>query len=64
MDTQRDTAVSVTGLRKAFGSTVVLDGLDLAVAEGSVYALLGPTAPGRRPPSTSCPRSPRPTPGR
>ncbi|WP_369251826.1 ATP-binding cassette domain-containing protein [Geodermatophilus amargosae] len=41
------TAVSVTGLRKAFGSTVVLDGLDLAVAEGSVYALLGPNGAGK-----------------
>ena len=41
------TAVSVTGLRKAFGPTVVLDGLDLAVAEGSVYALLGPNGAGK-----------------
>ncbi|SFU04957.1 ABC-2 type transport system ATP-binding protein [Geodermatophilus amargosae] len=47
MAPQRDTAVSVTGLRKAFGSTVVLDGLDLAVAEGSVYALLGPNGAGK-----------------
>src|SRR4051812_41349936 len=40
-------AVSVTGLRKAFGTTVVLDGLDLAVAQGSVYALLGPNGAGK-----------------
>jgi ABC-2 type transport system ATP-binding protein len=47
MATPRGAAVSVTGLRKAFGSTVVLDGLDLAVAEGSVYALLGPNGAGK-----------------
>ncbi|MGY1697339.1 ATP-binding cassette domain-containing protein [Geodermatophilus sp. SYSU D00814] len=39
--------ISVAGLRKAFGSTVVLDGLDLAVPEGSVYALLGPNGAGK-----------------
>jgi hypothetical protein len=32
------TAISVTGLRKSFGSTTVLNGLDLSVPEGSVYA--------------------------
>jgi ABC-2 type transport system ATP-binding protein len=39
--------VEVTGLRKAFGSTVVLDGIDLGVAEGSVFALLGPNGAGK-----------------
>ncbi|MGY1786604.1 ATP-binding cassette domain-containing protein [Geodermatophilus sp. SYSU D00698] len=40
-------AVSVAGLRKAFGATVVLDGLDLTVPEGTVYALLGPNGAGK-----------------
>jgi ABC-2 type transport system ATP-binding protein len=39
--------VEVTGLCKAFGPTVVLDGVDLRVAEGSVFALLGPNGAGK-----------------
>ncbi|MET0233988.1 MAG: ATP-binding cassette domain-containing protein [Kibdelosporangium sp.] len=35
------------GLRKAYGSNVVLDGIDLRVPEGSVYALLGPNGAGK-----------------
>jgi ABC-2 type transport system ATP-binding protein len=41
------TAISVSGLRKSFGDHVVLDGLDLTVPEGSVYALLGPNGAGK-----------------
>jgi ABC-2 type transport system ATP-binding protein len=40
-------AIEVTGLRKSFGDHVVLDGLDLHVAEGSVFALLGPNGSGK-----------------
>jgi ABC-2 type transport system ATP-binding protein len=40
-------AVSVVGLRKAFGDTVVLDGVDLEVARGTVFALLGPNGAGK-----------------
>ncbi|MGY1607302.1 ATP-binding cassette domain-containing protein [Geodermatophilus sp. SYSU D00700] len=40
-------AIAVTGLRKAFGPTTVLDGLDLTVPEGTVYALLGPNGAGK-----------------
>ena len=40
-------AISVTGLRKSYGAHVVLDGLDLAVPEGSIYALLGPNGSGK-----------------
>ena len=40
-------AVSVTGLRKTFGATVVLDGIDLTVTEGTVFALLGPNGAGK-----------------
>jgi ABC-2 type transport system ATP-binding protein len=35
-------AVLVRGLRKSFGDHLVLDGVDLDVAEGTVHALLGP----------------------
>jgi ABC-2 type transport system ATP-binding protein len=41
------TCINVSGLRKAYGDHVVLDGVDLAVAEGSIYALLGPTGAGK-----------------
>ncbi|TFV68217.1 UNVERIFIED_ORG: ATP-binding cassette domain-containing protein [Bacillus sp. AZ43] len=40
-------AISVRGLRKSFGDQVVLDGLDLTVTEGSVFALLGPNGSGK-----------------
>jgi ABC-2 type transport system ATP-binding protein len=40
-------AVSVTGLRKAYGEKVVLDGVDLTVGEGEVFALLGPNGAGK-----------------
>jgi ABC-2 type transport system ATP-binding protein len=41
------TAVSVTGLRKSFGGKVVLDDIDLTVAEGTIFALLGPNGAGK-----------------
>jgi ABC-2 type transport system ATP-binding protein len=40
-------AIRATGLRKSFGKQVVLDGIDLDVAEGSVFALLGPNGAGK-----------------
>ena len=40
-------AISVTGLRKSFGGTTVLDGIDLAVPEGAIFALLGPNGAGK-----------------
>ena len=40
-------AVQVTGLCKSFGKQVVLDGIDLEVAAGSVFALLGPNGAGK-----------------
>jgi ABC-2 type transport system ATP-binding protein len=40
-------SISTTGLRKSYGDSVVLDGLDLSVPEGSVYALLGPNGAGK-----------------
>jgi ABC-2 type transport system ATP-binding protein len=41
------TAISVTGLRKSFGDNVVLDGIDLTVAEGTIFSLLGPNGAGK-----------------
>ncbi len=41
------TAVSVTGLRKAYGEKVVLDGVDLSIGEGEVFGLLGPNGAGK-----------------
>ncbi len=40
-------AISVTGLRKSFGDNVVLDGIDLTVAEGAIFSLLGPNGAGK-----------------
>ena len=40
-------AIEVAGLRKSFGDKVVLDGVDLRVAEGTVFALLGPNGAGK-----------------
>ena len=43
----RPPAIAVTGLRKSFGDHVVLDGIDLTVAEGTIFALLGPNGAGK-----------------
>ena len=43
----RPPAIGVTGLRKSFGDHVVLDGIDLTVAEGTIFALLGPNGAGK-----------------
>jgi ABC-2 type transport system ATP-binding protein len=40
-------ALEVIGLRKAYGPTMALDGVDLEVAAGSVLALLGPNGAGK-----------------
>jgi len=40
-------AIRATGLRKAYGKQVVLDGIDLDIAEGTVFALLGPNGAGK-----------------
>ncbi len=40
-------AIHVAGLRKSYGKQVVLDGIDLEVAEGTVFALLGPNGAGK-----------------
>lgn len=40
-------AIIARGLRKSYGAKVVLDGVDLTVPEGSVFALLGPNGAGK-----------------
>jgi ABC-2 type transport system ATP-binding protein len=39
--------IEVSGLRKAFGKTVALDGLDLVVSAGEVHGFLGPNGAGK-----------------
>ncbi|MFB8354605.1 ATP-binding cassette domain-containing protein, partial [Streptomyces niveus] len=41
------TAVSAVGLRKSYGDKLVLDGIDLRIPAGSVFALLGPNGAGK-----------------
>ena len=40
-------AIEVSGLRKFFGKTAALDGLDLEVAAGEVHGFLGPNGSGK-----------------
>ncbi|MFB9833795.1 ATP-binding cassette domain-containing protein [Actinoallomurus acaciae] len=40
-------AITATGLRKSYGDKVVLDGVDLEVAEGTIFSLLGPNGAGK-----------------
>jgi ABC-2 type transport system ATP-binding protein len=40
-------AITATGLRKSFGGTAVLDGIDLEVGAGTVFSLLGPNGAGK-----------------
>ena len=40
-------AIRAVGLRRSYGKQVVLDGIDLEVAPGTVFALLGPNGAGK-----------------
>lgn len=42
-----DNAIAISGLRKTFGPTTALDGLDLDVARGEVHGFLGPNGAGK-----------------
>ncbi|KNE81015.1 daunorubicin resistance protein DrrA family ABC transporter ATP-binding protein [Streptomyces xinghaiensis] len=44
---QSPAAVSAAGLRKSYGDKTVLDGIDLRIPAGSVFALLGPNGAGK-----------------
>src|ERR1039457_892528 len=39
--------IEARGLRKAFGTTIALDGIDLRVEEGRILALIGPNGAGK-----------------
>ncbi|GHI10130.1 ABC transporter [Streptomyces cellostaticus] len=43
----RSSAIAVSGLRKAYGDKVVLDGIGFDVAAGSIFSLLGPNGAGK-----------------
>src|SRR5215831_2864759 len=43
----RSSAIALSGLRKAYGDKVVLDGIDFDVAAGSVFSMLGPNGAGK-----------------
>jgi ABC-2 type transport system ATP-binding protein len=47
MEHDEDLAVSVRGLRKTYGKSVAVDGLDLEVRRGEVFSLLGPNGAGK-----------------
>ncbi|MFG2622742.1 ATP-binding cassette domain-containing protein [Streptomyces sp. NPDC048507] len=42
-----DLAIAATGLRKSYGDKTILDGVDLTVPTGTVFALLGPNGAGK-----------------
>ncbi len=42
-----NSAIAASGLRKAYGDKVVLDGIDLDVPAGTVFSLLGPNGAGK-----------------
>lgn len=41
------TVIEARGLRKAFGTTVALDGIDLRIGEGRIVGLIGPNGAGK-----------------
>ncbi len=41
------TALELIGVRKRYGKTVALDGLDLKVPKGSIFGLIGPNGAGK-----------------
>lgn len=40
-------AIETTGLRKSFGDTLAVDGIDLQIPRGTVFGLLGPNGAGK-----------------
>ena len=46
-DSSTAPAITAVGVHKSFGDHLVLDGVDLTVAQGSIFALLGPNGAGK-----------------
>ena len=46
-EVERKTAIEARGLRKACGATAAVDGLNLTVAAGEVFGLVGPDGAGK-----------------
>ncbi|WP_159056632.1 ATP-binding cassette domain-containing protein, partial [Streptomyces yokosukanensis] len=42
-----DMAIAAHGLRKTYNDKTVLDGIDLTVAQGTIFSLLGPNGAGK-----------------
>ncbi|MFD3744744.1 ATP-binding cassette domain-containing protein [Nocardia sp. NPDC058633] len=42
-----NSAITARGLRKAYGDKTVLDGIDITVAQGTIFSLLGPNGAGK-----------------
>jgi len=42
-----NSAIAVSGLRKAYGDKIVLDGIDLDVPAGTIFSMLGPNGAGK-----------------
>ena len=47
MTPDRPAAIAATGLRKSYGEQTVLDGIDIAVPEATIFSLLGPNGAGK-----------------
>ncbi len=47
MTTHAALAIEASGLVKSFGETRAVDGVDLAVPAGAIYAVLGPNGAGK-----------------
>lgn len=47
IDSTSDPAIEVSNLKKHFGSTRAVDGIDMRVGRGTVYGLLGPNGAGK-----------------
>ena len=41
------TVIEARGLRKTFGATIALDGIDLRVEEGRILGIIGPNGAGK-----------------
>jgi ABC-2 type transport system ATP-binding protein len=47
MNSGQTSMITASGVHKSFGDVMVLDGIDLTVKEGTVFALLGPNGAGK-----------------